>query len=98
MSFCAISLERFILASRKIRKCGVRPNLAMRMRIAGTHEFTPVFKDLDVAHPGDLRERTKLLIPGLNHAAQLLGVHSRNGQIVTWRKTQDTADALVRLP
>src|SRR5205823_14865945 len=59
--------------------------------------FAAVFKDLHVKNPGDLREGRELLDPGVNHAAQFLSVHSRNGQIVTRRETQDAADAAVGL-
>ena len=97
MFFGAIGAEGFILAGREIRQCGVRPNLAMRMRVACAHKFAAVFKDLHVTNPGDLREGRKLPDPGVNHAAQFLSVHSRNGQIVTRREAQDAADAAVGL-
>ena len=97
MLFQAIGVERFILASRKIWKRGVRPDLAMRMRIARAHEFAAVLEDLHVTDPRNLRERRALLGPGVHHAAQFARVHSRNGEIVAGRKAQDTANAAIGL-
>src|SRR5690348_3178016 len=69
----------------------------MRMRIAGAHQFAAVFKDLDVADPRNLGEQGELLDPGVNHATQILRVHSRNGEIVTRGETQNAAEAAVGL-
>ncbi len=50
-----------------------------------------------MANPRNLREQGELLGPGIDHAAQFAGVHSRNGEIVAWGEAQNAAEAAVGL-
>lgn len=95
MLFCAIGTKRFIFAGWKIRQRGVGPDLAMRVRVAGAHQFTAIFENLHVANPGNFCERRILLGPRVNYAAQFTNAHVRNGKIVPRRKAQDAADASI---
>src|SRR5689334_6658569 len=97
MLFCVISAKRFVFTRGKIGEGGVCPDLAMRMWVAGAHEFAAVFEDLDVADPRNLGKRNVLLGPGVDHAAQFARVHAGNRKIVAWRETQDAADTAVGL-
>src|ERR1700758_2539316 len=85
-----------LLALGKIGQLGIRPNLAVRMRIAGAHNLTPVFENLHMANPGNGTEFAVLFRPDLNHAADFLHFHSRDGQVMAWRETNYATDSSLR--
>lgn len=97
MLFGAIGAKRFVFPCRKIGEGVVRPDLTMRVRVAGAHQFAAVFEDLDVMDPGDLREHGELPDPGIDDTAQCKRAHSRDGEIVARREAQDAADATIGL-
>ncbi len=88
-----VQLERFLFACWFVRQCGVGPNLAMRMRIAGAHHDAAVLEDLNVIHPGDAAQLLVLLRPYVYNVAHFARGHARNREIVSRRKTYDAADA-----
>src|SRR5215472_1822651 len=97
MLFSAKGAERVIFAGREIWELGVCPDLTMRVRVAGAHQFATILEDLHVTDPGDLCEFRVLFGPRVDHGAQFAGAHTGNGEIVPWRKTQDTAETAVGL-
>ncbi len=88
MFFCAIAAKGFVFARRKVRQRSSCPDLAMRVRVAGAHQLAAVFENLDMANPGKVRERRKLIGPSVNHSPQFAKAHPRDGEIMPRRKTQ----------
>src|SRR5258708_35342773 len=54
--FSAIFAEGRQFPSGKIWQRSIRPNLAVRVRVAGAQQFATIFKDLHVVNPRNLRE------------------------------------------
>src|ERR1700730_675306 len=88
--------ERSQLLFRQNRHRCVRPNLAVRMRIARSHQRTAVLKNLHVAHPIDPSQAPELLSPHENHVTNLSERHPWNRQIMSRRKTDHPANPLLR--
>src|SRR6266403_589936 len=87
--------ERRQLPSGKVWQRSIRPNLAVRMRIARAHHLAAIFENLHVIDPRNFAERDILLDPGIHDSAQLREAHSWNGEIVPRRKTHHAADSLL---
>src|SRR5258708_24987580 len=51
-----ILAERHELAGRKIWQRSIRPDLAVRVRIAGAQQLAAIFENLHVINPGNLRQ------------------------------------------
>src|SRR5579871_867562 len=73
-------------------RCGC-PDLAMRVRIAGSHHRAAVLEDLDVVDVFPSAEFTKLVDPSLYDTLNLADLHCGEGEIMPRRKADDTADA-----
>src|SRR5258706_390890 len=95
MFLSAIIPERRQLSTRKVWQRSIRPNLAVRMRIARAHHLAAIFENLHVIDPRNLPKRDILLDPGIHDSAQLREAHSRNCEIVPRRKTHHAADSLL---
>ena len=85
--FSRYSRLRRKFARRLIRNRLVRPDLAMRMRIARPHQRAAIFENLNVLDPVDLTKFAILLGPNIDDRAHFFGLHARNGQVVPRRKT-----------
>ncbi len=70
----------------------IRPDLAVRVRIACAHHLAAIFEDLNISHPGHRSELFILLAPGLDHLFDRRIVHTRNRQVMKRRKTQHSGD------
>src|SRR6266436_8240504 len=63
---------------------GIRcPDLAMRVRIAGTHHRSPIFEDLHVSDPRKRPQFSKLRGPGAHHLLDFARLHRRQREIVS---------------
>ena len=71
----------------------VGPNLGVRMGVAGAHDFTAIFEDLDVADPGDGGEGGVFAAPELDDFFDLPRGHAAEGQAVLGGVAEDAADA-----
>ena len=88
--------ERGTLAQRLAGNRFGRPDLPVRVRIAGAHHRAAIFENLHVADPGIRRESRVLFNPGFDDMPNVRRVHARQREIVPRRKTDDAADAAFR--
>src|SRR5713226_8487483 len=78
---------------RNIGQRRIRPNLAMRMRIAGPHQRPAILENLHVLHPIDFPETAKFGSPDANHLANFCQRHAWNRQIMPRREADHPASA-----
>ena len=93
----AMAPEGFALARRLVRQVRGRPELTVRVRIAGAHHRAAVLERERVAHPWVRGRRRALLGPDVDHAADVRGLHPRERQVVPRRETEYPAEAARRL-
>src|SRR2546421_10655391 len=98
MFFGAILPERRQLPTGKVWQRSIRPNLAVRMRIARAHHLAAVLEDLHVINPWNFPKRAVLFDPAVHDGAQFRDAHSRNSEIMARRKTHHAADSLLHSP
>src|ERR1022692_4871241 len=76
----------------RLRNRRGRPDLAMRMRIAGAHHGAAVFEDLYVVDVFQAGQFPKLSDPCVDDQLNLIPRHRGQGEIVTWGKANHTAN------
>src|SRR5580704_8321128 len=85
-----MALEEFLLvpffALGKIWNRRVGPDLAMGMRIAGTHQKAAILKNLDVVYPVECAEFRILLRPRIDHGNDGRFFHLTERKIVLRRE------------
>src|SRR6516164_6649290 len=89
----AVGTLRLLLGLWDIRNACGRPDLAMGVRIAGTHHGTAIFENLDVLNVVKRTELLELPSPAIDHSSDIGAVHHGKSQIVFWGKTEHTADS-----
>ena len=89
----AVFEQRGRLLGRLVGDVLRRPDLPVRMRVAGAHHRAPVLEDLDVVdlvHPAEV---AVLGGPGVDDAADVGDLHAGEGETVVGMETQHTAEA-----
>ena len=94
--FRQVSLLRFGFERRLIGDVACRPDLAMRMRVAGAHHGASVLKDLNVMDPFDRRDFFGFIRPGIDDAANIRALHLGQREAVIGMEAEHFADSLHR--
>jgi hypothetical protein len=69
------------------------PDLAVWVRVGGSHHGTAVFEDLDVVDPGEVAERGGFVGPGVDDAGDVGDGHAGEGEGVVGVEAEDAAEA-----
>ena len=73
-----------------------RPDLAVRMRVAGSHHGPAVLEDLHVLDPLQAAHLDIFPRPAIHHRANLLAGHARQGQAVVGMVAEHLAQSAGR--
>ena len=84
---------RYLLLDHFVGKRMARPDLAVRMRIAGAHHGAAIFEDLYVVDGRVGAEFSILLDPRVHNLAQVGQLHTGDSQVMARRETYYPADA-----
>src|ERR1700680_1301147 len=97
MMLVCVPLHGSLFFLRLVRNRTGRPDLTMRMGIAGAHRRTAILEDLNIVNVVSYSEIAELIGPDINHASSLGQSHAGKGQVVSRREADYAANSRFRL-